>query len=266
MDWPNDPALYPPYIRSCIRKGMGIGEGANCRAWRELQDLPTSGTGRVVHGIRVSRNYELTDAASVTLFYLLERQRTIKDIRERWPILDLSRTLQLAYQFGVAHPCRRGVPEPLTFDFLITEQRSEKAYKAVNLLHAEKSLDVREQSLLMIRQAWCNERGVVWALVDSSAISQTVVDTLRFVRTWYVHRYTPNAAIAKRFSERFLKEYATNVLLEDLVEKTGRALGLRPEARLDTFRYCAWADQIPVSLTHRMARNLPLVLRQRAHD
>ncbi|WP_429486013.1 hypothetical protein [Paraburkholderia youngii] len=219
-----------------------------------------------MHGIRVSRNYELTDAASVTLFYLLERQRTIKDIRERWPILDLSRTLQLAYQFGVAHPCRRGVPEPLTFDFLITEQRSEKAYKAVNLLHAEKSLDVREQSLLMIRQAWCNERGVVWALVDSSAISQTVVDTLRFVRTWYVHRYTPNAAIAKRFSERFLKEYATNVLLEDLVEKTGRALGLRPEARLDTFRYCAWADQIPVSLTHRMARNLPLVLRQRAHD
>ncbi|WP_187637238.1 MULTISPECIES: TnsA endonuclease N-terminal domain-containing protein [Paraburkholderia] len=231
-----------------------------------LKELPTSGTAAVVHGIRVSRNYELLDTKSTAIFYLLERRRTISDIRERWPILDLNRTLQLAYKFDVVHPCRAGVPEPLTFDFLITDQTAEKTYKAINLFRAENSLNAREQSLMRIRKAWCDEKGVDWVLVDSSPISRTVVHTLRFIRTWYVNCYKPNAAVSKRFSERFLKEYARNVVLDELVEKTGRYLGLRPDTRLDTFRYCAWIDQIPVSLKHRLACDLPLVLRLETHD
>ncbi|WP_321900185.1 PDDEXK family nuclease, partial [Paraburkholderia heleia] len=181
-----------------------------------LKELPTSGTAAVVHGIRVSRNYELIDRKSTAIFYLLERRQTISDIRERWPILDLNRTLQLAYEFDVVHPCRAGVPEPLTLDFLITDQTAEKTYKAINLFHGENSLDERERSLMRIRQAWCKEKGVDWVLVDNSPISETVIQTLRFIRTWYVNCYKPSAAVSKSFSDRFLNEYARNVVLDEL--------------------------------------------------
>jgi hypothetical protein len=261
IDWPPDPNLYPPYLRSAIRSGMGIGAGQDYRAWRSLRRLPIRSTATVVHGIRVSRNFELVDPGSTAYFFLLERDPAVQDIRERWPILDLGRTLQLAHKFDIPHPCRRDVPEPLTCDFLITEKRIETTYKAVNLIHSEDNLDARERILMKIRQTWCAERGIAWTFVDSSVLSRTVLQGLRFIRAWYLHRYTPNPAIYQPFSELFLKTYTPNILLKELVDATGRYLGLSSETRLDTFRYCAWADKIPVSLTHRISSSLPLVLR-----
>jgi hypothetical protein len=260
MIWPANAELYPRFLRSPIRKGMGIGEGAGYRAWRNLRERPTSGTAAIVCGIRVQRNYELLNDAAKGYFFILERKSEVIDIRERWPILDLRRTLQLTSEYDVKHPYRGKYPEPLLFDFLVTEQNSTTTYKAINLISRADALNQTTRTLMLIRQQWCRERGIAWTLVESAPISRTVIQGLRFIRQWHLNTYVPNSDISERFSRHFLIHYKQNVVLKELVETTGRSLRLRPDARLDAFRYCAWKGLIPVSLTHRLACNAPLVL------
>lgn len=261
MEWETDPALYPPYLRARIRRGLGVGAGPDYKSWRNIDNTGTTGTAVVVHGIRVDRRYEILDERARTYFFLLEREESIVDIREKWPILDIDRTLELAAKFEVRHPLRDIAPEPLCIDFLLKEAlRSGFAYRATILINSIKKIDDRRQRLLRVQQQWCQEHAIDWTLVDTSSLDKTVLDSLRFIRSWHRHRLVPNQERADSFARTFLHGYERNVVLQVLVETARKRLRLPPDAALDLFRYCAWSHRIPVSLAHRIAQNCPVRL------
>lgn len=261
MEWKRNPSLYPPYLRARIRKGLGTGAQTKYRAWRNLRNSGNVGTAGFVHGIRVARRYEIPDTRKRTYFYLLERVDEIVDIRELWPILDLNRTLRLAQDFGVNHPLHGIFPEPVIVDFLITEKCSSGLrFRAVSLVPRAADLKRRDQSLMRIQQQWCIERGIEWTLVETDPLDRTVLDSLRFIRSWYRHRYVADSQVTKSFADCFMSEHRRDAELKQLINSTARRMRLDPQSALDVFRYCAWSHQIPVSLTSRIAPNCPLVL------
>ncbi|KXB29230.1 hypothetical protein AT959_18785 [Dechloromonas denitrificans] len=195
-------------------------------------------------------------------FHLMERKSTLLDLREQWPILDIDRTLELCRQFGVRHPFRGPYPEPLTIDFLITEMVNDSVtHRAASIKTPSDALDPEIRRRLAVEHAWCSERGIPWTLVDTSAFTKTMLATLRFMRTWFSNRYEPDQDRAARFSEYFLGEYGTNILLSELIRKTARLMCINEAEAQNLFRYCAWSAHLDVSLTHQLELDRPLVLR-----
>lgn len=263
MEWAADPDLYPPYLRSRIRRKLGLGACAAYKAWRSAADGANKGKIGCVHGIRIDRRYELPDERARTYFFLIERASEIVDIRERWPILDINSTLRLSQKFLVNHPQHEIFPEPLVLDFLITEMGpAGLRHRAVSLQSRPDRLAVRERRLNQIQQQWCKEHDIDWTVADTSRLDRTVLDALRFLRAWYRLRYVPDAAQADSFAEGFLRRYKKNLVLDQLVESTRKTLRIGPDIALDLFRYCGWSHRIPVSLTARISKNCPLVLQK----
>lgn len=261
MDWNASAAVYPAYLRSRVRRGFGIGAGARYRSWCQIRGSGGKGTAAYIHGIKIDRPYQLLTEKEIAYFYLTERLRSVVDIREHWPILDLDRTLQLSQECKVNHPLRNGVPEPVTLDFLVTELTDNgPMYRAANLSPGVANLSARSGQLLRLQQLWCIENGISWFRVDTSQLNRTVLHNLRFIRAWFRHQYHGSDELADSYAATFLACYQRNVPLRLLLGESRRRLHLTETAAYDTFLYCAWSERIPISLVHRLALNAPVVL------
>lgn len=196
-----------------------------------------------------------------TYFFLIERKATTIDIQEGWPILDIKRTLELCRDLGVRHPYRGHYPAPFTIDFLITELiNGQIKCRAASIKTPEDAAKEHVRRRLKVEDHWCRERGILWALVDTSGFNKTLLSTLRFMCAWFQHRYEPNEENESRFTPQFRACYARNVPLTLLLQKTAKALRVSDALAQDTFRYCAWKNPIAVSFQYPLSFHMPLVL------
>lgn len=261
MHWKPNPDLYPLYLRSRIRRGRGTGEGLDYLPWLKTRDVPSIGTSCMPPGILVRRPYHFLSELESIYFFLVERKNTTVDIREQWPILDLDRTIELCMQSGVPHISRKHYPEPFTIDFLITENVEGKlSYRAASIKTPEDALDPKVRLRLSIEHAWCREQGIPWTLIDTSKFDKTMLATLRFMRGWFSNRYEPDMSNARLFSEQFNALYKPNILLCELIQRTAKTLNLSELEAQNSFRYCAWKNEIEVSLFHQLSLDRPLSL------
>lgn len=261
MHWKPDPALYPPYLASRIRRGRGVNEGQRYVPWLKVRDVRSRGTSSMPPGITVKRPHHLLSELEAIYFYLTERKATTVDIREQWPILHIDRTIELGLQFGVRHPFKGHYPDPFTIDFLITEcVDGEIRYRAASIKTPEDAADPAIRLRLAVEHVWCSEQGIPWTLVDTKAFNKTMLATLRFMRGWFKDRFEPKDELVDRFAEQFQAIYRPNVLLSELLHTASKRLRLSEQTAQSTFQYCAWRNAIQVSLQHPLLLNKPLVL------
>jgi hypothetical protein len=261
--WKPNPDLYPPYLRTWIRRGKGVRKGLEYRPWLRVRDVPSRGTSAQIGGILVQRSYQLLSGLETTYFFLVERQKSTVDIQECWPIFDIDRTVELCATLGVRHQYRGIYPAPFTIDFLITESvDGQLKYRAASIKTPEDAADPEVRRRLEVEHRWCSERGIPWTLIDTSQFDKVLHSNLLFMRTWFRHHYIPDAKSEARFLQSFRMAYVRNVPLAALIKETAKTLRIPDTLATDTFRYCAWTDGVPVSLRHALSLNMPLVLRE----
>lgn len=261
MFWKAAPHLYPPYLRARIRRGRGVGEGIDYKPWLPIREVPSQGTSSSVLGIKVNRAHHTLSELETIYLFLAERRPSVVDIREQWPIFDLDRTLRLCADQGVRHIFRGEYPEPLTIDFLLTEEIDGKiTFRAASVKSEADAKDPKVRKRLAVEYLWCQERNIPWTLVDTSSFNKTVLANLRFMRRWFRHHFKPVSPQADNFAKQFLFCYRLNINLRTLLDSTARRLSISNDAADDLFSYCAWSNRIPVSLRHPVLMNNPLVL------
>jgi hypothetical protein len=262
MHWKAETCIYPPYLRTRIRRGRGVGSGISYIPWLKVRDVPSRGTSSVISGIITGRSHHLLSELEATYFYLLERRSSTLDILEQWPILDIDRTLELCAETQTRHNCRGIFPEPFTIDFLITERTAAGTLvRAASIKAKEDAENPAVRKRLSIECTWCNERGIPWTLVDTSGFEKILLANLRFMRGWFRNEFEPNEELVFMFNQDFSLVYTRNVRLSELIRQTAKRLRLLESVAQDIFRYCAWYDMIPVSLKHPISLGSPLVLR-----
>ena len=261
MFWKPDINLYPPFLHARVRRGKGIGTGIDYKPWYKTSDVPSRGTSSCVTGINVARNHDLLSELEVTYFFLLERRQTTLDIREQFPILDIPKTLEICAQLGVRHKYAGSYPEPFTIDFVITENIDGKtSHRAASIKSAVDASNPEIRQRLAVEKLWCQEIGIEWSLVDTTKFSKILLENLRFIRAWFLHRYRPDGAQLPQFINAFFAQYSKSVTLSTIITKTAHAIEQDENVTLDMFRYCAWRNFIRVSLTHSIALNQPLIM------
>jgi TnsA endonuclease N terminal len=102
----------------------GVGRGKDYVPYLRIQDVPSTGLATRVRGWKTGRVHHLLSKLEKMFFFTLEWSRFVVDIREQYP-LDIGRTLAIAKDLGVRHPCLPGTNKPIvmTTDFVITSRR-----------------------------------------------------------------------------------------------------------------------------------------------
>lgn len=261
VHWKPDPLLYPPYLRARIRRRRGIGSGPRYVPWLKVREVPSRGTSMVSRGVFSGRSHHLLSELEAIYFFLLERRAGTVEIREQWPILDIDRTLELCARFGVRPRMRNGYPEPFTIDFLISEQvDGQLTHRAASVKSPEDARDPETRLRLAVEHAWCQDRGIPWTLVETLRFDKTMLETLRFMRGWFRHQYSPDVAKEDLFLAQFAAHHAPSRLLSEVLARVARSLRQPVSAVEDAFRYCSWSGRIQPSLSHRLALDAPFIM------
>lgn len=264
MEWLKHPSEYPEYLRARIRAGQGIGTGRQYRRWGTLRSSSRKGTTGLRVGILTGRIHELPSEAHRAYFLLRERVLGMRDIREHFPVLNISDTLKICADFGIEHVYSGHFPEPFCIDFLFTREVDGRVtYEARDLLPRGQSKTAsRKRDELRVKHAWCKSKGIDWKGVDTSGLTRTVLDSLMFLRGWYRHRFEPDNSSIDAFVRVFLRLYRKHLTLAELLDATSVKLGQRIEQVQNQFRYAGWTNRIPVDVKHVIRLDAPVVMHE----
>ena len=150
-------------FRRAIKSGYGIGNQNDYTPWLRAQDIPNIAFSDKIKGLTVQRVFHTLSPIEEQLFYQLDFQSSVVDIREQFPILPLDVSLLVAHLLEIEHPKLtkvKGTPtNVMTTDFLVTRKKGKKRYlSAYSVKPKDKMDDIRVVEKLEIER-------VVWQLL-----------------------------------------------------------------------------------------------------
>lgn len=152
-----------------LKEGRGKGEGPEYLPWIKIYDFSSKGTISRVLGWKSKRVHHFMSNNELMFFYQLEWSDNVLDIREQFPLSDLSETTSIARNIGVKHPVdhESGYPYVLTTDFLIT---TKKAVYARTVKTSKELQNKRVIEKLEVERRYWQNKGVDWKIVTEAEI------------------------------------------------------------------------------------------------
>lgn len=120
-------------------------------------------------------------------FYWMDWLRSIRDIREQYPLLPVWETVEIAEQHGLCHPRDRKTGEPIvmTTDFRLTEVTTGGLRELARSVKPKSGLTRQAIEKLEVERLYWQRRGIPWLLVVTE--EDLPMDLCRNVE--YVHRF-----------------------------------------------------------------------------
>lgn len=166
------------------KRGIGQGYGSGYKPWKLVRNGFSLGFDHRIKGWKTERLHHLHSNLEISLFYLLEWSESVIDIREKYPLLPIQKTLDVAERFRITHPYdyKTGEPVVLTTDFLI-ELKLDHGVKlvAVSVMYDEKKRN-RIARTFLERTYW-HEKGIEFRLITEKDISKTVMRNIEMIHS-----------------------------------------------------------------------------------
>ncbi|EGQ7789049.1 heteromeric transposase endonuclease subunit TnsA [Vibrio cholerae] len=157
-----------------LKEGRGSGRGVDYQPWLTVRDVPSEGRSHRVFGHKTQRIHHLFSDLELAIFFTLEWNPQITDIREQFP-LERSETRQIANENGIRHPADSGVDLYMSSDFLVNSLNTELPKFAIQGKYAEALQDPRVVEKLEIERRYWVLKKIPWFLVTEKDISPVMV-------------------------------------------------------------------------------------------
>ena len=164
-------------------KACGKGRGSNYRPFLKVREVPSKGLSNRPLGIKTGRVHHFLSNIERDLFYLLDWQDAVVDIREQFP-LDRAVTLAIAHRVGIGHATYKttGATFVMTTDFLVNVVRGAQEIELAYSVKLATDLDdVRTLEKLEIERLYWEAKGIPWSIVTEDDIPQTLVRNIDWV-------------------------------------------------------------------------------------
>ncbi|MDR1754230.1 MAG: TnsA endonuclease N-terminal domain-containing protein [Eubacterium sp.] len=163
-----------------ISEGRGQGSGAAYKPWIHIQDFPSLGMVSRVSGATTGRTHHLMSNLELALFYLLDWSDDVMDIREQYPLVDLSQAIEIAENANIRYPYdpKSGFPYVLTSDFYIDTNQGLMVMSVKPSAELGKSR-VREK--LEVERRYWSIRGVQWSIMIENEINRTKANNIEWL-------------------------------------------------------------------------------------
>lgn len=169
------------------QEGRGRGVGADYKPWLAIQDVPSAGRSTRLRGIHTGRIHHLLSDIERSLFYCLDWEDSVTDIREQFP-LDRSVTIQIAQACNIPHPRFPGVPTPMvmTTDFVVDAWAGGKLVQTAYAVKSAKDLDQpRTLEKLEIERLYWESKGIEWGIVTTAVLPTQLIRNIEWVHNFY---------------------------------------------------------------------------------
>ena len=145
------------------KQGRGQGCGASYKRWLTVRDVPSTGFSHRIKGWKTNRTHHLLSNVELSFFYMLERSPNVVDIREKYPLLPITRTLSIAERLGIRHSCINKTLEPIVLvtDFLVEERYGcESKFVAYSVIPDKKALTRQFKNKSLIESYYWKSMGL----------------------------------------------------------------------------------------------------------
>ncbi|AXO63738.1 transposase [Pseudomonas sp. phDV1] len=173
-----------------IEKGFGQGSLEHYVPWLRVQDVPSHGRSRKIHGTKVNRLHHLLSDLEYGYLLLLEFSDRVIDIREQYPLLPQSSAQSIANALNISYPVYPGTKVPLvmTTDFLITLRQPDGSSRLVartikysDSFDSGRGLKRTLEKLKIEREFW-KSRDIDWTVVTEKNIPAILSSNLDWFR------------------------------------------------------------------------------------
>lgn len=154
-----------------IKKGRGQGEGSLYKPWITVHDFPSCGIVSRIVGWKTGRIHHLMSNHELRYFYLLEWSDNVLDIREQFPLMDLSCAMDIAQKAGVNYPVDNtsGFPYVMTSDFMIS---TKKGLAVRTIKMSDELIKPRVIEKLEIERRYWKMKNINWKIVTEKEINK----------------------------------------------------------------------------------------------
>jgi hypothetical protein len=252
--WNN--TVYSKYVR----EGRGQGMGADYKPWIVIQDFASKGMVSRVAGTTTGRVHHLMSNLELRLFYLLDWSDEVLDIREQYPLSDLSAAISVAERESIRYPydTASGFPYVMTSDFYLETRQGTSVLSVKPSAELSKSR-VREK--LEIERRYWSERGIGWSVVTEHEINATKAANIEWLAqakdlsVFGLSDYAQNAC-AEYFMEHYNDGRST---LADVLDEIESAFSLTAGMGLNIFKHLAYRKRIAFNTEERFEQYAPLL-------
>ncbi|MCL2816094.1 MAG: TnsA endonuclease N-terminal domain-containing protein [Oscillospiraceae bacterium] len=234
-------SVYERYVR----EGRGQGVGADYKPWIVIQDFASKGMVSRVVGTTTGRVHHLMSNLEMQLFYLLDWSDGVTDIREQYPLSDLSEAINIAENKRIRYPydSKSGFPYVMTSDFYIDTQQGASV---LSVKPSSELLKPRVREKLEIEHRYWSERGVTWCIITEHEINRTKATNIEWLAqakdlgVFGLSESMQNACI-----EYFLANYSNiRYSLSRLFTEIERLFNLVSGMGLNIFKHLAYWKRI----------------------
>jgi TnsA endonuclease N terminal/TnsA endonuclease C terminal len=171
-----------------VKNGYGQGVGKDYKPFIQAHDNKVASEGWLTRhlGWKTQRIHHTLSSHERKYLYFLEWNDAVVDIREQFPLLQLSRTEEIAKQLGIKHAHVDGVPVVMTTDFLITLRTSQGLIDIVRTVKPASKLTKRTLELFEIERRYFLEQGIDWGIVTERRIPDICISNVEWM---YEARY-----------------------------------------------------------------------------
>jgi hypothetical protein len=251
--WNN--TVYNKYVR----EGRGQGIGADYKPWIVIQDFASKGMVSRVVGVTTGRVHHLMSNLELRLFYLLDWSDEVLDIREQYPLSDLSAAISIAERKEIRYPYDivSGFPYVMTSDFYLETRQG------TNVLSVKPSAELskpRVREKLEIEHRYWNERSVNWSVVTEREINATKATNIEWLAqakdlsVFGFPEYVQYACV-KYFMDHYNDSRSTLTSVIDDVEST---FSLSVGMGLNIFKHLAYWKRISYNPEERFEPCTPV--------
>jgi len=170
-----------------LKEGRGQGRGKDYQPYLKVTDFPSDGRSYRPVGLKTGREHECFSTEEFHEFLIEEWSDDVVDLREQFPLLPLSETMQLAERHKLKHPTHPYTHKPvvMTTDLLLTIKQDKTTIEVARAIKLTKDLNSRRtQVKLEIEALYWDARHVDWGIITERDISKDYAENIRVLRTY----------------------------------------------------------------------------------
>jgi hypothetical protein len=252
-------------IEKRLKEGRGQGTGVTYKPWLTIQDVSSNGICKRIKGLTTERRHEFLSRLEVHYFYILDWSPVVEDIREQYPLLPLSETLEVAEQLGIRHPTDSKTQEPIvmTTDFYIAiRQDMGVSYQARTVKPSGELENERTIEKFEIERQYWLKRNISWGIVTEREIPPILGENI----DWISGRFDEeNLSLSEREllqAKKLLLQWIAqrDDPLTEITADCDDKLGLEPGDSLSVVRHMLARRELLVDLNQPINPRKKLVL------
>ncbi|CAG7857138.1 partial Transposon Tn7 transposition protein TnsA, partial [biofilm metagenome] len=190
-----------------FKEGRGSGSGREYKPFLTVRDISSKGRSHRLPSITVGRAHHLLSDLELHVFYLLDWDPDVIDIREQFPIT-LSSSQSIAEQMGIAHPSVKGIDQVVTTDFIVDLQMQGRTIrKAISVKYADELDNPRTIEKLELERRYWEEKHIPFCIVTELQIPKPFVKNVQWFQPYLTaHSFKPDEQV--EYFELFHSSFA----------------------------------------------------------